>query len=818
MNRRQMVLVIFLLFSTFAIMAQSDISGKVLNEHKVALQGATILIRQASDSQVVYATVSDTAGLFRFKKVHTGRYLLQVSFIAYVTVYVPVTVNDQLSTPLEITLEPDQQQLKGVTVRGRKPAITVAAGKTTMNVESSPLAKSQSAYDLLKDLPGVTISKDGEIKIRGRAGVAVMIDGEPVEMSNTQLKNMLSATPGSILQALEVMNNPPVGMDAAGNGGVINIRFKKKMQKGLNGNISSGIGWGRYFKTDHSIFLSKGTDKWNINATYALNLDRNWQRDSMHRTITRPDKPFTMEQVQRSPQRTRSHLVKLSVERFLGQQHTIALALAYNQFTNPFYGVATTRIYEKLPLIDLLLNQQSSIRNTYTNLDGALKYRFKISDHRNVSSSFQATRLETKGTEHFQVHSLTLAGPLRPPVRYRNTYPGTIDRYSFRTDYVQDLLLLGKKAGKWETGIKSALVQICNSQEAENLVLGQWLPDGSRNNRFRYRERIQAAYASMELDWGKWELRGGLRGEYTDIKGDSLKGPRLVSQNYFSLFPNVHLGYKFHEYYKLSILYNRRIDRPEYDKLNPAVRYLDPYTVETGSPYLKPQFSDNIEIGQQLFSFIDLTAGYSIIRNPLYYAFLPVQGSVQSKYTTINTGKQRQWFVTLSFPIMVADWWENYQTVYCYSSRFNAEIDRQVYREKATSFGVSVYNSFKLPVGFHVEINGWYENGGLYGNFRYKPMGELSIGVNKKLFKDKLNIGISWNDIFYTGMFRAHMINKNEGPAFVDSRTDSRVAKITLNWRFGRKPVAAAEKKTEEKEEDRLPSGKSRQAIKNVRQ
>jgi hypothetical protein len=796
------------------VYAQPAIKGSVLDERKTALTGATILLRQAADSQVVLTTISDSAGYFRFPKVNPGKYLLQVSFITYLTTTIPLRVESQPLPPIEIILRPDQQSLQGVTVRGRKPGITVTAGKTTMNVESSPLAQSQSAFDLLKDLPGVTITKEGEIKIRGRSGVTVMIDGEPVEMGSTQLKNMLSATPGSTLQAMEVLNNPPSSMDAAGNGGVINIKFKKRTQKGFNGNIASGIGWGRYFKTDHSITLSKGTDQWNLNGTYAIDIDRMWQRDSIHRPVTASGNPFTMQQVLLSPQRTTSHLAKLSVDRYLGKQHTIGLTLTYNQFTNPINGTANTRFFEKPSVIDSLLYQQNNIRNTYTNLDGILKYRFKISDHHAFSTSFQATRLETKGREEFNVQTILPGAGTRPAFRYRNIYPGTVDRYSFRADYTQDYVPIGAKSGKFEMGIKATQANTRNSQEAANMIRDKWEADISRNNRFRYRERILAAYTSMEVTWPQWELKGGLRGEQTGISGDSLNGPRLVKQNYLSLFPNLQVGYKFSDHYKLSVSYNRRIDRPEYDKLNPAVRYLDLYTIETGNPYLKPQFSDNFELSQQLFDFIDITAGYSLIKNPLYYTFIPSQGSQEAKYTTINAGKQRQWSAALSFPIPLAKWWENYQTFYFYSSRFNANLDNQVFREKANSFGMSTYNSFQLPAGFSMELNGWYESGGLYGNFLYKPMAELSLGLNKKFFNDKLSAGIAVNDVFYTSMFRANMINKREGNSYLDSRTDSRIVKLTLNWRFGKKPATAADKKVDETDADRLPDGRSKQAIK----
>lgn len=814
MKKINCALIVLFLFTVFSVKAQSDITGQVTDELQSPLAGATVQILNTPDSQEVKSIITDSMGMFRFDQLKSGKYLLKVSFIAFDTAYWPVTVEGHSTSPLIISLKPDNQQFQDVVVRGRKPTITMHDGKATMNVEASPLAQSQSAFDLLKDLPGVTITKEGEIKVRGKSGVTVMIDGEPVEIGSNQLKNMLKSTPGTALQSIEVMNNPSASMDAAGNGGVINFKFKKKMTQGFNGTINSGIGWGRYLKTDHSVSFSKGTEKWNLNATYAIDIDKSWQRDSTYRSISGTGKPLHMEQIQLSPQRTTSHLARLSVDRYFGQRQTLGIALSYNHFTNPFHGYAHTRLYEKLPVIDSSLDQRSDIRNTYNNLEGALKYRLRINDNQSLTAAFQATLPETTGTEEFRIRSTGINGTVPSSTRFRNTYPGTVNRYSLRADYIRDIMSLSEKIGRIEIGIKSTIARIGNRQEAENTYGNNWQKDASRSNRFRYKEAIQAAYAAMELGWEKWELSAGLRGEQTGIRGDSMSGPRLVKQDYLSLFPNIKVGYKFSEQYKLTLSYNRRIGRPDYDKLNPAARYSDVYTIQTGNPYLKPQFSDNLEINQQFFGFIDLTLGYSFIKDPLYFSFLSEIGNLQSRYTTINAGKQQQWFAAMSFPIPGLTWWENYQTFYSYSSRFNAVINRQVYREKATSFGISTYNAFKLPASFNLELNGWYESSGLYGNFRYRPTGELSIGINKRLFTDKLNVGVSVNDIFYTNIFRSSLVSKTEGPSYVDSRTDSRMVKFTLSWRIGKKPSTDSNKSGEDKEDDRLPSGRSKQAIK----
>ena len=812
--------IIILMAMTINVRAQANLEGRIRDDRGEVLPGATVLLRHAPDSLVAQAVVADSVGRFLFRQVKHGNYLLQASFVTYTSVYQRLLIKDNFPAPFVIMLKHSERQLQAVTIEGRKPAITVSAGKTTMNVENSALSQSKSAFDLLKSMPGVTVSKDGEIKTMGKPGVTIMIDGEPVEMSNTQLKQLLESTPGATLASIEVMKAPPASMDASGGGGAINFVFKKKVQKGFNGSIASGLGAGRYVKTDHSITLNYGTGKWDLHATYALDIDKTWQRDSLWRPLEHTGPSASIQQLELNPRQTVSHLAKLVADRYLNEKNTLGLSLSYNGLSNPYTGNTYTKFYND-GVQDSLLHQQNNIRSHFTYLESMLRFRRKIDERRTFSASLQATHQQKKSMEYFDVQTISAGEtPMRPPMQYRNAYPGTVDRYSFRTDYTEDIHLLGEKIGKIELGIKSSWARIHNRQKSEYPLRGEWQPDLTRNNRFRYREAIQAAYASLELNVQKLELRGGLRGEFTNVRGDSLSGPLLVKQQYFSLFPNLQIAYNFHEHYKLSLSYNRRIDRPEYDRLNPARRYLDIYTVETGNPYLKPQYSDNIEIGQQFFSFIDLNAGYSIIRNPLYESFLEENNSQLAKYTTINAGRQHQWFASLSFPVPGIDRWENYQSVYIYSSSFNAAIAGREYREGAVSFGASTNNSVKLPSGFTLELNGWYESGGLFGNFRYKPMAEVSIGLSKKFMQDRLNMGISVNDVFYSSMFRASMLNKGMTSSYLDSRTDSRVVKLTLNFRFGRKPAAMKEghPAAEEDKDNRLQSGSNRKPGKTGRE
>lgn len=786
------------------------ISGRVTDDAGKPLPGATIMLKHAKDTQLVKATVSDTVGHFRLETPPPGKYLLQTSFITYQTRYLPLTLpgNGQ-HTSLLISLLPTDKHLQGVTIKGRKPGITIDPGKTTVNVAQSTVAQSQSAFELLKDIPGVTVNKDGEISVRGKKGVTVMLDGELVNMSASQLKNLLKSTPGTTIQQIEVLNNPPASMDAAGNAGVLNIVFRKKVQKGFSGTITSGVGWGQYAKTDHTIAMNYGTGKWNLAGSYAFSFDRSWYQDSTHRDLSENGKPYFMEQVQRYPERLTSHTARLGIDRFLGDHHTISLQLAMEKNAVPYSVPGMTRFFGEKGLVDSTTSQVNNSLNPQTNITGSLQYKWKVREGRNFSASLHTARLRTDAEDLYTVENRNSKGELSRPVNiFRNRYPGSMDFYTFRSDYLQEIRINNQKAGKWETGIKGSTAATRYEQITDDKKDAQWIRDTRQSNRFRFREDILAAYASGELNIKKWELMAGLRTEYTNTTGDSASDRTLVQRNYWSLFPNVRVGYKASDNYKISLSYNRRIERPDYQAMNPAVRVWDPYTLETGNPYLKPQFSNDISLSQQFFKYVDLVAGYNLVTDAILFVVTRPEGALQAVNTNVNAARQHNYYASLSFPLPLPDWWQNYNSIYINVAKYNTQLIGQHFDEKAVSFGFSINNSITLPADLTLELNGWYTGGGLYGNMRYRPMAEVSLGISKQLWEEKANIGFSLSDIFYNNVYRADIAGKETPPMYFQSKYESRVAKFTFTWRFGKKQGAKNETVEEkEEEETRLPKG-----------
>jgi len=796
----------------FQLSAQQPIKGEVQDELGQPLIGATITLKDMEGTKVLVHGQSDIKGHFVLPQVKSGKYKLTVAYITYTQVEQVIEVNKQPIGNLLFQLFPEAQLLEAVSITGtKKPVMSISPGKATLNVAQSNLAQSQSAFDLLKTLPGVNVNKDGDIRIKGKSGVMVMMDGQPVEMTGAQLKNMLKGTPGTTLQAIEVLNNAPASMDAAGTGGVINLLFKKKVKQGFDGSLNSTVAKGTYYNQSHSMDLRYGSEKWKHSLLYAYDYEKSNDRDSTFRFEpgllgSAQAKDFQMSQVQRNPNRSKSHLLKLATDFQFTEKQSVGLNMTFNDLRNPTDGQTFTR-FGMRDTQDSILQQTNYLRSKLKNVDYGIKYRYQLKEQDHILASAQFNRLEGNGFEDYTIAKSIPAVSTIFHRRYRNLYPSTVNRKIFKIDYLKELKNGEEKVGKVEAGLKTTMTRIQSTQTRENKNANQWLIDPLHSQRFDYREAVHAAYVAMELQAEPWTVNIGMRGEYTRIKGAVTGEENNVRQHYFSLFPNALLGYKVSDSYALSLAYSRRIERPDYDKLNPSVRYLDAYTTMQGNPRLKPQFSSNLEFNQQFLQFIDLSLGYSSIKDPINTTFIS-SGGAQSMYTMLNTGKQQQWEASLSFPIPGIDWWENYQSVYVYNSQFNATLGDQNYKARANSFGAVSYNAFKLPKQFSIELTAWYESGGIYANFRYKPTSEVSVGVSKKVLNDRLTMTLALTDAFYGSKFRAAVLSNTSASTFMLSKWDSRQAKFSLNWNLGKSKKGQTQPEVDNQELPAIGRGK----------
>ncbi|MGZ5286995.1 MAG: carboxypeptidase regulatory-like domain-containing protein, partial [Flavisolibacter sp.] len=261
------------------------ITGTVLQNEKPAA-GATIHLLKAKDSATVKFAVAGKEGAYAFEQIAGGTYLIAVTASGHQKTFSnPFELSPQhqdikVST---IKLNPASGSLTDIVITAKRPLIEHKIDRTIVNVDASITNIGTSALEVLEKSPGVLVDRDGNISLKGKDGVLVMVDGRPTQLSGPDLTNMLRSMNSSQLDQIEIMTTPPARYDAAGTAGIINIKTKKIITSGLNGSATISYGQGKYPKTNEGFNLNYRKGKVNL----FTNLNHNYQQRYLNMLLDR---------------------------------------------------------------------------------------------------------------------------------------------------------------------------------------------------------------------------------------------------------------------------------------------------------------------------------------------------------------------------------------------------------------------------------------------------------------------------------------------------------------------------------------------------
>ncbi len=173
-----------------------------------------------------------------------------------------------------VVLKAKSRELKTVTVVSKKPPIQFLPDKTVINPEANITNAGATIMDVLEKSPGITVARDGNIIMKGKPAVTVLIDGKPTQLSGADLQAYLSGISASQVDVIELIENPGAKYDASGNAGIINIKLKSNKLKGFNGSMNLSAGQGIYSKTGNSLNLNYRNGKVNWFLNYGMRASR----------------------------------------------------------------------------------------------------------------------------------------------------------------------------------------------------------------------------------------------------------------------------------------------------------------------------------------------------------------------------------------------------------------------------------------------------------------------------------------------------------------------------------------------------------------
>ena len=204
---------------------------------KTTVEAVTVSLLRAADSSLIKTSLTDTRGDYTFENVKLGDYLVKVGSVNHNNSYsntITISAEKAAINAGVLELVPVNKNLKEVVVNSKKLMIERKIDRTVVNVDAFISNEGSTAMEVLEKSPGVTVDKDGNISLKGKPGVMIMLDGKPSYLSGAELANLLRSMPSNNLDQIEIMTNPSAKYDAAGNSGIINIKTKKNKQKGFN--------------------------------------------------------------------------------------------------------------------------------------------------------------------------------------------------------------------------------------------------------------------------------------------------------------------------------------------------------------------------------------------------------------------------------------------------------------------------------------------------------------------------------------------------------------------------------------------------------
>ncbi len=788
------ILIIFSL-NTFAQTHTGTISGKITDggEQKI-IDAATVSLYKSADSSLVKINLTDKEGDFEFINLAPSKYYLLATSIGHLATYsspINVAKGEKVSVG-SLKLNNETKTLKGIIVTAKKPFIERKIDRTIINVDASITNAGTTALEVLEKSPGVSVDKDGNVSLKGKAGVIIMLDGKPSYLSGQDLANLLKNMPSSAIDQIEIMTNPSAKYDAAGNSGIINIRTKKNKMHGINGSVTASLMQSYYTKTNNSFNINYRTGKVNLFGNYSYSLWQNHQDQEIIRrfrdTSTKQIETIFNQDIIRH-NKSQDHNIKVGMDFYASKKTT--LGVVFSGYLNPYTSesVNQNNLNNSKNQVDSIVKadyyNNGNSKNFSTNLNMLHKFdsagkEFTVDlDYLNYDQPANSLLSNQYYYPDFSVR--------KSPTELIGNLPSKIKIYSAKTDFTFPL----KHNAKIETGLKISYVTTDNDAIYQNKTSSGTSIDEGKTNHFIYKENINAAYVNYNRQIKKWGVQAGLRAENTNAKGHQLGNAShpdsAFTKKYVNLFPTVYVSYQLNDKNTFSANYGRRIDRPDYGDLNPFYYFLDEYTYQVGNTLLQPQFSDNIEVSHTYNGFLTTTVNYSKIHHVMTDVIKQITSERKTFQTKENLASKTNYGIAVSANFPVTKFWStNLYTNVNYNA-FSGVLDGGNLKIKATTFMANMNNQFTLNNGWSAELSGFYRSKGIEGELVINPMWRLDAGIQKLILKKKGSLKFGVRDIFNTQVFSGN-INYQDIDAYIKNYQDSRTFSLTFSYRFG-KPI-----------------------------
>lgn len=803
MRVKLIFLVLFISFLTSNSFGQNKvvtISGLIKDKaDKSALSYVNVLLKTEKDSAFAAGTVSNEEGRFTLTNIKPNNYYFEISFIGYVTKRQSIYIGS-LSEFLDVStldLEQDIKTIAEVVVSAKQDALGAKMDKKSFKVEDNISQSGGSVLQSMQNLPGITV-QDGKVQLRGNEKVTVLIDGKQTALTGFGSQSGLDNIPSSAIEKIEIINNPSSKYDANGNAGIINIVMKKNKQEGFNGKVGFTTGLGSLWVRQENLPTIRPQYQFTpkINPSLSLNYRKKkihvfFQADNLYTQtlnknefVTRTyDNGTIINQQLKRNRNTNFFTSKTGFDWSINKKNTLTISALYasekiiDRGDQPFFNSDITvrnRLWQFLEdELKTTVMATAAYQHKFKQAGHLLNIGFNYTFHREDEKYFYDNYLPTTtGTDAFKLLSDEQV-------------------YDFNFDYIKPL-----KYGRIETGVKLRNRNIPTNMQfipGVNSVL-----DTNAGGWATYKELIPAIYGNYIFENKKWEAELGLRIEYVKIQYDVNPNHNTYKSDgykYTQPFPNGRLAFKLNDRNKISIFYNRRVDRPNEVDIRIFPKYDDAEIIKVGNPALRPQFTNSFEFGYKTswnkgyfysaayhrFADGTITRISSIAPNSnLIYAIFQNAGrGYNTGLEIVLTQEVEKWY---SFNLNI-NGYHNQINAFSVENKYPVSNTFSAAKQEIISGNIKLNNTFHLPKNFDAQLTAIYLAPDIIPQGKIAQRFSLDFGIKKSLQKGKGELFLNATDILNTMIIKREI----QGQSFKYISTDfyeTQVIRIGYNYKF----------------------------------
>jgi outer membrane receptor protein involved in Fe transport len=768
-----------------------------------ALPFASVVLLSARDSSVVEGVLSGDDGNFDMREVEVGRHVLEIRFPGYLTsrsephMFSPRNPESLTWNVGDVSLEADITNLDEAVVIEQASVMEMKVDRRVFHVGSDLTNRGGNTTELLENIPSVAVDIDGNITLRGSAGVQILIDGRPSGLSGGAREAFLESLPASAVDRVELITNPSARFDPDGTAGILNIVLKKNKLEGVSGQLQATYGTGDNHDANASLnyrnsAVSLSTNVgWNDRWMYmAGETDRTqyWSSDST--SLSHVERPGD------------SHRGSVSgsfkLEWRTSESWTLFSGVNMNQGVRDGWDSTTTQEVWTGGVLNGLSTSALRVEESSNDSRGGdafagFEKSFGSRDHK-WTADLRRSYNDRLGRTDFRDVSLSAELPFGDVLTFNDEDTKT-SRWLAQTDYERPW---GEK-GKFEAGLKTTW-NVDRSDfsytEADSSILteGVFVPYGldTVDYAFLYDEQIHAAYVTAGQTFGIVGMQVGLRAEqaYTSaqLEGAGQLNSEPFKNDYFSVYPTANLFVETDGENTWSVSYSRRVNRPGGRQLNPYLDMSDPRNFRSGNPFLLPEYTNSYEAAHQWQrgrTSVTTSAFFKDTRDVIrrYTAADTSTGILTSSFQ--NLGRQHSEGLEMALMLPLGKTGRLNWTASAYRIVNDGSRLESAFSTSGFSWSSRFFASWALGPDWKLQANSFVRGAAVTPQGRFNGFATLNLAASRDLPGDHWQITVQAKDIFNTRRWSYSTLT-SEFEQDVWRQRESRNLYVTLQYKFGK--------------------------------